>query len=280
MRPQKKYDHSHDAESTAHFKGDHRRKVREYELELVSRYIPPVSSIVEVGAGAGWQAKVLAGLGHQVKAIEIANSNYKNIRDWPVETYDGVNIPAADESVDVVFSSNVLEHVPHIYEFQAEMQRVLKPGGLSIHVMPTATWRLWTSIAHYAKKIVQVVTLPFKSDSPGNKEKDASIQKSPGAGKASRIGKALGYLIPVRHGERGNVVTEFYYFSELYWANVFRKTNWEIVQITGNGLFYSGQRIFGKNLPFETRRMLSHFLGSSCKIYVMKKKGTSSGSDA
>lgn len=73
----------------------------------------------------------VAEAGFDVSGIDIPSSNLKDDRIWPVTDYDGKNIP-----FDIVFSSNVLEHIPHIYDFQGEIERVLKPGSIVIHILP------------------------------------------------------------------------------------------------------------------------------------------------
>ncbi|HHT8842886.1 TPA: class I SAM-dependent methyltransferase, partial [Burkholderia cenocepacia] len=43
---------------------------------------------------------------------------------------DALRLPLADGSVDVVFSSNMWEHVPHPEAVADELLRVTRPGGL------------------------------------------------------------------------------------------------------------------------------------------------------
>ena len=45
---------------------------------------------------------------------------------------DGTNLPFADNSFDVVYSSNVAEHIPNPWDMGEEMLRVAKPGGLVV----------------------------------------------------------------------------------------------------------------------------------------------------
>ena len=47
-----------------------------------------------------------------------------------MDVYDGVNLPYADESYDVIWCKQVLEHVRHPDAVIAEVARVLRPGGL------------------------------------------------------------------------------------------------------------------------------------------------------
>jgi SAM-dependent methyltransferase len=55
---------------------------------------------------------------------------------------DGNRLPLADGTVDLAFSSNVLEHVPEPGRFLDEMVRVTRPGGI-IYVSFTAWYSPW-----------------------------------------------------------------------------------------------------------------------------------------
>jgi len=246
----------------ADFDHNHRRIIRQAELELVIPLLKPGARILEIGAGAGWQAKELANHGFEVHAIDLASSNYTALREWDVIEYDGHSIPLPDQCVDVVFSSNVLEHVPHIQEFQEEIRRVLVSGGMAVHIMPTATWRFWTSITFYLKRLVKFVTRGKAA-----KTSDSSPTSNSNTKVLRNLRRAL---LPSCHGVRGNVLTETYFFSESYWSTLFQQTNWRVQAVIPNGLFYSGNRIFGARLSLQARRILSRILGSSCKAYVLR----------
>ena len=73
--------------------------------------LAPPRRILEIGAGTGEQARALADRGFEVTAVEIASSRYATERAFPIVDYDGRTLPIPDRSVDIVFSSNVLEHV-------------------------------------------------------------------------------------------------------------------------------------------------------------------------
>ena len=108
---------------------EHLEAIRMQELSTALEHIPAGSSILEIGAGTGWQARELERHGHAVSAIDLASSNYRAHLVWPVTEYDGEHIPFPNNSFDIVFSSNVLEHIPHLPEFETEIIRVLKPTG-------------------------------------------------------------------------------------------------------------------------------------------------------
>lgn len=207
--------------------------IRTYELSIVLHLLPQKGRLLELGAGAGWQARALENRGFDVSAIDLPSSGYRAHRVWPVIEYNSKNIPFEDNSFNIIFSSSTLEHIPHIYEFQKELQRVLKPDGVVIHLLPSSSWRLWSSITHLLKC----------------------------------------WNIPCVHGEHaGNALTEMYYFSRRWWTRLFRKTGWIIVALHSNGLFYTGNSIMDSRLSISIRSKLSHVLGGSCNIFVLCKK--------
>ncbi|MDO9352230.1 MAG: class I SAM-dependent methyltransferase [Solirubrobacteraceae bacterium] len=50
--------------------------------------------------------------------------------DAEFRTFDGVNLPLADRSVDLVFSQQVFEHVTEPERLLADIARVMKPGAI------------------------------------------------------------------------------------------------------------------------------------------------------
>lgn len=242
--------------------------VRKYELDIALKYFPIAASgkpchLLELGAGTGQQAKYLADLGYEVSAIDLPSSSYKDVRVFPITDYDGEKIPVADESFDVVFSSNVLEHVISINAVLAETRRILKPGGLAIHIIPSPTCRIWSIPAHYvwlARRIMAKLTAT------------ANPQSATGAPRTPQSRKEwIGTFFPLRHGERGNTLTETYYFSRAYWNKKFQAHAFNINEIVGNGIFYTMANAVGTALPLKNRETLSRILGSSCFIYIISK---------
>src|SRR5438045_811154 len=118
--------------------------LRASEIDMIAELIPGGARILEIGAGSGQQALELQRRGFLVTAVDVGNSNYAADRVFPVIDYDGKTLPVASTSVDVVFSSNVLEHIADLSGLHSEIRRVLRPDGMCVHVMPTHVWRLWT----------------------------------------------------------------------------------------------------------------------------------------
>src|SRR5690606_41825246 len=81
------------------------REIRVQELERIARDLPAGAKILEIGSGAGWQAKQLASYGHEVEGIDVVgnyiNYDYRHVRVWDVKIYDGQHIPFPEKTFDI-----------------------------------------------------------------------------------------------------------------------------------------------------------------------------------
>lgn len=242
--------------------------MRTYELELATPLLPAGARVLELGAGDGWQASRLSEQGFAVTAIDVGGSTNRRPQYFPVMEYDGTTLPFPDNSFDAVYSSNVMEHVVEFDKVQSELARVLTPGGIAVHCVPSATWRIWTTLGHpvrVARRTLNHVSRrqprensPTSGHHPGQRS-DRSLH---------RLLRMAG--LPRRHGEHGNLLTEHYLFSKWHWRHRFRKTGWEIESERPTGIFYSGDEILGLRLPIHSRTRIAHWLGSSTVIFVLR----------
>lgn len=250
--------------------------IREFEIEEIANHFPLGASVLEIGGGTGIQAKQLADRGYKVTTIDVAVSNYKKDRVYPVIDYDGKVFPFEDGTFDVVFSSNVLEHIVDLAQVHRESRRVLKPDGYCVHVMPTAAWRFWTGVANYVELLQRWGSL-FPDLLP--RRVSLGELKRP-VHWLWRMGQVLrAYVVPLRHGETGNAVTELWTFSRRYWVRHFRQHNCTIILVEPMGLFYTGHLVFGKRWSLRSRKRAASVLGSACILYKIKP-GDSKGEEA
>lgn len=226
---------------------EHLQEIRELELQEALKLLPPAGKLLEIGAGAGWQAIRLADKGYKVIAVDVPpessssmESIYRENRIFPVLDYDGCHLPFPDDEFDIVFSSSVLEHVHDGEKMQNEILRILKNDGFALHIMPSAIWRFYSALTHFIRLL---------SSSP------------------------YIYLnMPNRHGEKGNILTEHYYFSRYAWSKFFKQNGWNVLVCKPNSLFYTGESIFDASLSLKARKILSIFLGSSCNMFLVTKR--------
>jgi len=200
----------------------HLQAIRIYELELIMKNLPSGGRVLEIGGGTGWQAEALEKKGYDVSSIDVQASGYYEDRIWPVVDYDGHHIPFEDKSFDVVFSSNVMEHIPHIVDFQKEIHRVLKPDGVVLHLIPSSSWRFWSNVTSLIKY----------------------------------------WWLPEKHGEHANnAIDEVYYFSQHWWTKLFENAGWKIESTGTNKLFYTGFWIMDSRISIPSRSKLSILFG-------------------
>lgn len=245
--------------------------IRDAELPVIAGYFRAGARLLEIGGGTGYQARALAAMGFAVESIDIALSNYAAERVFPVREYDGTNIPFPDASFDIVFSSNVLEHVRNLDALQREIKRVLRPGGYCVHVLPSAAWRSWSNLTHVIDMLQRTCrTLP------------QLVPRSAGRDEMQRLGRAavktvkhlVRTMIPNRHGECGNALTEIYWFSRHRWLRRFRKDGFTVTVCRPAGLFYTGYMVLGARWPIRSRQRWARRLGSACVIYVVEPAAT------
>jgi SAM-dependent methyltransferase len=234
--------------------------LRQREIEHLLPLLPGGARVLEFGAGTGQQARFLRDRGFDVVAIDLASSNYAKERLFPVQDYDGEHIPIEDKSIDVIFSSNVLEHVENPGAVFAEFRRIQRSGGFGLHVVPTPAWRLWTFATGLAKSLQAIATLPIElvRAPKGQKRSDVFYRG---------VRKAASGFVPRGHGTSIEGLSELWTFSRTAWRRKFRKYGFEVIEDHPMGLFYTGTPLLGSGISLATRSRLSRLLGSGAHMY-------------
>jgi 2-polyprenyl-6-hydroxyphenyl methylase/3-demethylubiquinone-9 3-methyltransferase len=114
-----------------------------YAKELLKEmnYDPKGKTALEVGSGGGILTEEICKMGFTTTGIDPADESVTTAKNHAqaeglnirYEKASGENIPFPDQSFDVVFCCDVLEHVRDLPKVIAEISRVLKPGGLFIY---------------------------------------------------------------------------------------------------------------------------------------------------
>lgn len=118
-----------------------RSKIERHRLDLLHRFRRPPGDMVEIGPGHGTLGELAASAGWQYTAIEASTILAGVLRQKGLTVIEAFTppIPVPDQSVDVVYADQVLEHMSGIdaaREFTAEARRALRPGGLFFVVVP------------------------------------------------------------------------------------------------------------------------------------------------
>jgi SAM-dependent methyltransferase len=112
------------------------------------------ATVLDVGGGPGYFRDAFRDAGATYWALDADVGELSGLGDIARGTVvgDGMNLPFRDDSVDLCYSSNVLEHVARPWDLADEMLRVTRPGGIAF-ISYTLWWGPWggheTSPWHY-----------------------------------------------------------------------------------------------------------------------------------
>ena len=108
--------------------------IAEDSVGQLSQYVDLTGrSMLDVGGGPGFFRTAFQGAGATYYALDADVGELSGMGDIASGTVigSGMQLPFADDSLDVVYSSNVLEHVSDPWRMADEMLRVTRPGGIA-----------------------------------------------------------------------------------------------------------------------------------------------------
>ncbi|MGH3517720.1 MAG: class I SAM-dependent methyltransferase [Haloechinothrix sp.] len=100
--------------------------------------------VLEIGLGQGAESEQLIRRGARWSGLDLTQESVDRVRarlavrELPhdeVRQGSAVAIPWPEDTFDLVFSHGVLHHIPDIRSAQAEIRRVLKPGGTLVAML-------------------------------------------------------------------------------------------------------------------------------------------------
>jgi len=104
-------------------------------------HVAPGDRVLDLGCGEGTFTALLARAGAAPVGFEVADAAVRRARaahpdlDFRLAPIDGP-LELADATVDVVWASEVIEHVADTARWLSEVRRVLRPGGVLVLTTP------------------------------------------------------------------------------------------------------------------------------------------------
>ena len=114
---------------------------RELRLDFLKRHVADGERVLDLGCGDGWMTAELAQLGAAVTGVDVAEAALDRARarhpelDFRLAPLDGA-LPLEDTAFDVVWASEVIEHVADTARWTSEVRRVLRPDGRLLITTP------------------------------------------------------------------------------------------------------------------------------------------------
>jgi SAM-dependent methyltransferase len=111
-------------------------------LALLQPHLPAARTVLDIGAGEGYLARRVleliasGGLAARVQACDLFPENFRvpEVPCLAIDLHGG--LPLADQSVDLAYSVEVIEHLEDQFAFLREVRRVLRPGGRFVLTTP------------------------------------------------------------------------------------------------------------------------------------------------
>ena len=264
------------------------RTLRRRELEAIFRGCPPGCFVrgLELGAGDGFQSTLLT----QYAASLVVTDYYPGIlqqTDTATITHQVCDAEHVGETFspgefDLIFSSNMLEHLPRVREALAGMHGVLRDEGIAIHVMPSPFWKLCQMVGFYPNFVMARLERYSAAACPpaGVQRRDwrTAQPARPAPGTTTRRSRAgvtatcAGCCGRSPHGAAGSNLEEFRSFRPAHWRAQFAAAGFTVAHWCCLPPMSSG---YGFGLD-PVRTLLERVGLASEYAYVVHKTGHSS----
>jgi SAM-dependent methyltransferase len=156
---------------------DHARQMHaETYLESLLRRSPSINTVLDLGCGEGRSVDLFRALKSDIRwvGLDIENSPEVGARtrsDAEFWSYDGVKIPFADDTFDLIYSHQVFEHVRYPELVLHEARRVLKAGGFFVgstsQLEPFHSCSLWNYTPFGFKTLLEAAGFVVQEIRPG-----------------------------------------------------------------------------------------------------------------
>ena len=118
-----------------------RSRIEQWRFSLLGRFASPPGALLEIGPGRGTLAVLARDAGWRYLAIEPSPVLATQLRSSGFDVVEAFvpPVPAADDSQDVIYADQVVEHMPGIdaaRHLVADAWRALRPGGIFFVVVP------------------------------------------------------------------------------------------------------------------------------------------------
>lgn len=248
--------------------------IRRQEIERIFHKCPlqtfPVG--LELGAGDGYQSFLLR---RYVERLVATDWDVRLLLARRTERLDVCQCDAeavADNfspaTFDLVFSSNVLEHLPKPGAALRGIYTVLKGDGLAVHIVPSPVWKLCHIFLFWPNKIVlRLCRLAAREvERTRREEMPASPPNNPKMPQQTAVCRRRFWPLP--HGAYRGHLEELLAFRKVRWLMEFERAGFRVVRVI------KGPVCSGYGLGWERLRRALERLGFTSEyVYIAVKQG-------
>lgn len=255
---------------------------RRRELEMAFGQCPAglFPTGLELGAGDGFQSHLLT---HYVQQLISSDYNVDRLRATPHQgvTYQNLDAEAVGtmfppHSFDLVYSSNMLEHVPEPGRVLRGTHHILKDDGVTVHVMPSPFWKfcdLACYVPHRALRLCERAVQACWPSRAGDRAVAGHETAMPSHDNNCKVvtrrrSRFWSLLVPEPHGISATHWQEFHAFSQARWIGEFERAGFTVISVL------PGPAASGYGFGLDGLRHIAEMLGLVSEyIYVAVKRG-------
>ncbi len=276
----------------------HAYKKREIEKTFIGCPVGCFERGLELGAGDGFQSVFLADyivglVSTEINGRILSQKNSGSIEYKVCSAEEAVG-KSGDNSFDIVFSSNLLEHITDPVSLLRGIRRIVKDDGITVHIVPSRLWKLCHMLFHVPANTMAMIehiwlrrgaenrlretlfllrqladgfitganTLTDRADkedrrfgnNPGNRRKRPAFLKR--------------LFVPLPHGRAERNRDEFKEFSKHRWMKAFDDAGFDLIAVR------KGPAASGYGLGWTWADRIAEKAGLASElIYIAQKKG-------
>ena len=138
-----------------------RQTLRQREIETVFGRVPEnaFDCALELGAGDGFQSHIISRCARVLLSTDINPARLEYLYDSKIryQICDAENLPYREAEFDLIYSSNLLEHLMDPACALAGMCRVLRDDGVMIHTIPNQFWKILHLGLFYPSRVLALI---------------------------------------------------------------------------------------------------------------------------
>lgn len=260
-------------------------ETRQKEIELVFGPLkqPSFRRGLEIGAGDGFQSDLIKPYVEELICTEYDQAKLRQEKKPGIvyKICDAEQLPKYFKAgrFDLIFSSNVMEHITAKEKVLADMAKLLSDDGLAINIMPGPFLKMSWLLLFYPNQAITLLEVlterrggrRLSKLAGGDKEEIGRLRQDLGNNpKLSKRAWLLAQFWPEPHGAYRGHLAELRGYRISHWKRLHRENGLEVIRVIKMPV-NSG---YGFGLP-RVRRLLERLGFAYGYAYVSRRAGTS-----